>query len=158
MDIKEIGITSVVLIGGAVVGVSQYGLSDVLDGDLRHVNEVPMEERQAYMDSVTKKFIETYDGSVHGTDTFNFSSPLIYENNAQKARFTEVVKAEQELSKTQVKELRTFYSGTWMCDHEDSQIFTNKGWTYRTTFSNKDGKHMVTVNCKPKNNVGLRVG
>ena len=157
MDIKEIGITSVVLIGGAVVGVSQFGLSDVLKDDLLLVADVPMAERQAYMDSVTTEFTEFYDFAIHGTEDFNFSGPLIYQNDPKTARFTELVKADQELSKTQVKELYDYYSDGWFCDDEEMLMFTDKGWTYRTALKNKDGKHMVTVDCKPTN-VGLRVG
>jgi len=149
MDIKEIGVTSVVVIGGAVYGISEYGFSDVLSEDIRHVSEVPVAEREVYMDSVVEQFTEFYSGAIYGTDTFSFSTPLKYRNNPFEASFTQIGQSEQVVSPAQVKELKAYHADKWMCEEEDALIFTDKGWIYKTLLKNKDGQLMVSVVCKP---------
>ena len=158
MSLKEIGMGSVVVIGGAVYGISEYGLGDVLQDELKPVAEVPMAERAAYMQSVTLQFTEFYGGALYGTDEFTFAGDLKYELDPKRAAFIEVTQSLNELSKTQVKELKAYHADDWMCEEEDSLLFTDKGWTYTTKLKNVDGRTMVIVTCKPENKLGLRVG
>jgi len=158
VSLKEIGMGSVVVIGGAIYGISEYGLGDVLQEELKPVSEVPTAERAAYMESVTTQFTEFYEGALYGTDDFTFAGEYTYELDTQRPAFIEVVQSFNELSKQQVKELKAYHSDNWMCDLEDSLLFTDKGWTYTTKMKNVDGRTMVIVTCTPKNNLGLRVG
>ena len=158
MDIKEIGMGTVVVIGGAIYGISEYGLGDVLKDELKAVAEVPMAEREAYMQSVTTQFTEFFEGALYGTDDFTFAGDFKYEIDTHRPAFIEVVKSHNELSKTQVKELKAYHADKWMCETEDTLLFTDKGWTYTTKLKNVDGRTMVIVTCKPENKVGLRVG
>ena len=43
MDIKELGAGAVVLIGGVAYTVSQGGLADALDEDVKYISEVTYE-------------------------------------------------------------------------------------------------------------------
>jgi len=70
MGIKEIGTGTVVVIGGAIYGISEYGFGDVLQDELKTVAEVPIAEREAYMQTVADQFTEFYDGAVYGTENF----------------------------------------------------------------------------------------
>ena len=158
MDIKEIGIGSVVVIGGAIYGISEYGLGDVLQDELKPAADVPMAERAAYMQSVTTQFTEFYEGALYGTDEFTFAGDFNYELDPQRPAFIEVVQSLNELSKEQVKDLKAYHADDWMCDLEDSLLFTDKGWTYTTKLKNVDGRTMVIITCKPENKLGLRVG
>lgn len=158
MDIKEIGIGSVVVIGGAIYGISEYGLGDVLKDDLKPVAEVSMAEREAYMQSVTTQFTEFYEVALYGTDDFTFAGDFKYDLEPRKATFIEVVQSKNKLSKKQVKELKAYHADNWMCDTEDTLLFTDKGWTYSTKLKNVDGKTMVIVTCRPEQQIGLRVG
>jgi len=125
MDLKEIGIGGVVVIGGAIYGISEYGLSDVLTDEIKYVHEIPMEEREDDL-------------------------------NPKRTEFVEVVQSLHDVPKAEVKNLRKYYAGQWMCDFEDSTMFTDKGWSYTTKMKNKDGRIMVTVSCKPEQKLGLR--
>lgn len=156
MDIKEIGIGSVVVIGGAAYGISEYGLNDVLKEDLKYVAEVPVAEREAYMKSVTIQFTEFYNGAVYGTDSFNMAGDLTYELKPRKTAFVEVVQSHHEISPQNAAELKAYYSGTWYCEHEESLMFTDKGWTYTTKLKNLNGRTMVVISCKPPKATGLR--
>jgi len=158
VGIKEIGAGTVVVIGGAIYGISEYGLGDVLQEELKNVAEVPISERQAYMQTVADQFTEFYEGAVYGTENFDFATDLKYNINARRATFTQVSQSLNELTNDQVKELKTLHSDNWMCDTEDSLLFTDKGWTYKTKLKNLDGRLMVVVTCKPNKNSGLRVG
>ena len=158
MELKEIGAGCFVVIGGAIYGISEYGLGDVLQDDLKTVAEVPMEEREAYMESVTVQFTEYFQAALYGTDDFTFAGDFKYEIDTRRPEFIEVVQSFNELSKDQVKELKTYHSDKWMCDTYDTLMFTDKGWTYTTKLKNVDGRTMVTVKCKPTNGPGLRVG
>lgn len=151
MDIKEAGIATVVVIGGAVIGISEYGLGDVMSDDLRPAAEVPMDERQAYMTGVAAEFTEFFNGAVYGTDSFSFSGTLNFEVEPRTATFEEVVQAEQSLNAKQVKELKAYHADDWMCETEDTLLFTDKGWTYTTTLKNQDGRLMLSVECAPTN-------
>lgn len=156
MDIKEIGVGTVVVIGGAIYGVSEYGYGDILQEDIKIVQEVPLAEREAYMQSVTAQFTEFYEGALYGTDDFTFASDLKYEFDPKRAAFIQVSQSLNELSKTQAKELKAYHADQWICGTEDIVIFTEKGWTYTTKLKNVDGRTMVIVTCKPT--PGLRVG
>lgn len=158
MDIKEIGIGTVVVIGGAIYGISEYDLGDVLKDDLRPVAEIPMAERAAYMESVTTQFTEFYEGALYGTDDFTFAGEFKYELDPQRAAFIEVVQSYNEIPKKEVSELKAYHADDWMCDLEDSLLFTDKGWTYTTKLKNLDGRMIVIITCKPENKLGLRVG
>ncbi len=158
MDMKEIGVGCVVVIGGAVYSISEYGLGDVLQDELKTVAEVPMQEREAYMQSVTLQFTEHFAGALYGTDDFTFAGDFKYELDTRTPSFVEVVQSFNELSKQQVKELKAYHSDNWMCDTDDTLLFTEKGWTYTTKLKNVDGRTMVVVTCKPTSKPGLRVG
>jgi len=156
MDIKELGITGFVVIGGAVYGISEYGLGDVLQDDLKYVSEVPYADREAYMQSVSVQFTEFYGGAIFGTDDFSLVGEMTYELDPKKTTFIEVIASEDKVSKEQVKELKSFYGDKWLCDTEDALLFTHKGWTYTTKLKNVDGRTMVNVTCRPSNASGLR--
>lgn len=158
MDIKEIGVGTVVVLGGAIYGVSEYGLGDVLQDELKAVAEVPMAEREAYMQSVAVQFTEFYDGAIYGTDTFNFAGEFKYDLDPRRAAFTEVAQSTHELTKAHIKELKAYHADKHLCETEDSLLFTDKGWTYTTKLKNINGRTMVIVSCKPKPKHGLRVG
>ena len=157
MSIKELGMGSVVVIGGAIYGISEYGLGDVLQEELKPVAEVPMAEREAYMQSVTTQFTEFYEGALYGTDDFTFAGDFKYEFDPKRAAFIEVTQSLNEISRQQVSELKAYHKDNWMCDTEDTLLFTDKGWTYTTKLKNVDGRTMVIVTCKPTH-TGLRVG
>ncbi len=159
MDIREVVLGGVVVIGGTVYGVSEYGLGDVLKDELKTVAEVPMAERGAYMESVAVQFTEFYEGAIQGTENFVFAGDLTYELEVNRAAFIEVVQSNTEITKAQVKDLKAYNADKWMCDTEDTLLFTDKGWTYTTKLKNLDGRTMVIVTCNPTNdNIGLRVG
>ncbi|WP_427450136.1 hypothetical protein [Litorimonas sp. WD9-15] len=153
MDLKEAGICGVVVIGGAIYGISEYGLSDVLTDDLKSVYDVPMTERHAYMTSVVDQFTEFYSGAIYGTDTYDFVGQLEYEIEPARATFVEVVESDIKIPLEEVKNIREYNTADWMCDHEDSRLFTDKGWTYVTELRNKGGLLMVTVTCSPPPNL-----
>ena len=156
MDIKELGITGFIVVGGAIYGISEYGLGDVLQNDLKHVSEVPYAEREAYMKSVTVQFTEFYGGAVFGTDEFATVGSLSYELAPKRTTFIQVVDAQEKVTKAQEKDLKSFYSNKWVCETEDVLLFTDKGWTYTTKLKNTDGRTMVVVTCKPTNSSNLR--
>ena len=148
MDLKELGIGGFVVIGGAIYGISEYGLGDVLTEDIKYVSDVPMDVREAYMVDVTTQFTEFFGGAIYGTDTFDFVGDLVFETDAKRAMFTEVVQSDIVVPKNEVKNLKALHADNWMCDTEDTRMFTDKGWTYVTELKNNDGKLMVKVTCR----------
>ena len=156
MGLKEIGVGGFVVVGGAIYGLSEFGLSDVLTDDLKYVHEIPVEEREAYMTSVVTQFTEFYEGATYSTDDFDFVGDLQYDLNPKRSEFIEVVQSMHDVPQAEVKNLREYYAGQWMCDFEDSLIFTDKGWSYTTKMKNKNGQVMVTVTCQPEKAFGLR--
>ena len=163
MDIKELGICGFVVIGGAIYGVSEYGLGDILEQDLKTVAEVPMDERATYMQSVTVQFTEFFSGALYGTDNFTFATDLKYEFDPRRAAFIQVSQSHTKITKDEVADLKRYNKDKWMCETDNILLFTDKGWTYTTKLKNMDGRTMVTITCKAtsksnSNNVGLRVG
>ena len=159
MDIKEIGIAGFVVIGGAVYGISEYGYSDVLKEDLKAVSEVSIDERETYMESVAVQFTEFYEGALYGTDNFTFAGDLNYELDPDRPAFIEVTTSHTQITPEEVKDLKSYNADKWMCQTEDTLLFTDKGWTYTTKLKNLDGRTMVIITCNPdQNDEGLRVG
>ena len=75
MDIKEIGACGVFVVGGAVYGISQFGLNDVLSEDLKHITEVTREDRPDYMDSIVVEFKNNLSSYGVETESYTFVGP-----------------------------------------------------------------------------------
>ena len=148
MELKEVGLAGVFVVGGAVA-FGSVGLNDVLSEDLRHVAEVPSAERAAYMEDVVAEFAEAFDSFGVETDTYVVGGWSEFSAEPASATFVEVVRAEHEVPPEAWRELRAYWAETAFCEDAEATMFTDQGWSYSFSFRNANGRVMVSSECRP---------
>jgi|GEM_PF-2079907 len=147
MDIKEIGAGAAVIIGGVVYGVSSGGLGEALSSEVRHVREVPYEERAAYMDEITTEFAENFEYYIVQTETFDYVGHSKFTSNPAKAMFAETVRSEERVPRDEIKKIKAQFE-VGFCEQDEMTMFTKKGWSYDFKVMDGEGRRIFTVLCQ----------
>ena len=148
------GVCGVVVIGGAVYGVSQAGLGDALSEDIRPYHEVSNAERATYMQSIVGEFTEAFDTYIIQTETYDYVGHSTFSTQPDSGLFDEVVSPEKAVPKKELAEIKKRMNPDDFCAQEEMMLFTTKGWQYRFKLKNKDGRTIATVICHPSQNAG----
>ena len=154
MDLKEMGVCGVVVIGGAVYGISQVGLGDALSEDLRAYHEVPAEERAAYMQSVVAEFSDTFETYSVQTQTYEYTGYSTFSAQPIRGLFDEVVSREGSIPKKELPAIKEQLTQHSFCSQDEMMMFTNKGWNYRFKLKDGSGRTVTTIICQPSQNTG----
>ncbi|NNC36237.1 MAG: hypothetical protein HKO02_02175 [Hyphomonadaceae bacterium] len=149
MDIKEIGACGVVVIGGAVYGISQYGLNDVLSEEIRHISEVSVQDRPAYMERIVGEFAEAFETYYIETETYAYVGISKFTTAPGSGTFVETVTQDEPVPKKEIKGLKASMNEMDFCNQEEMTMFTNGGWTYSFTMQDSKGSRVFAVDCKP---------
>ena len=149
MDIKEWGATGVLVVGGAVYGISQYGLNDVMSEDLRHISEVSAQERPAYMDGVVAEFREAFDSYAVETETYIFVGMSEFSTAPVDGGFIEVVTQEEPVPYEEIKGIAAQMEVNGFCAQDEMTMFTSKGWTYRFSMKDSKNRQVYAIVCEP---------
>ena len=149
MEIKEIGGVAVVVVGGAVFGISQMGLNDVLSEDLRPLAEVSMQERPAYMSGIVNEFSEVFDTYFIETESYTYVGQSKFTTAPSSGTFMEVVRQNEAVPKKEMKKLTNFMKESNFCEQDEMTMFTDKGWTYRFRMVDGKGNQVYAVICRP---------
>lgn len=148
MDLKQIGTGAVVVIGGVAYGVSGGGLKDALTSEVRHVREVPYEDRAAYMSEITVDFAENFEVYFVQSDTYDYIGHSKFGSAPAKATFTEVVTSEESVPHAEIKKLRA-KAEPGFCEQDEMTMFTEKGWSYDFKIMDGAGRQIITILCQP---------
>ena len=154
MDLKEMGVCGVVVIGGAVYGISQVGLGDALSEDLRAYHEVPAEERAIYMQSVVAEFSDAFDTYMIETETYNYVGQSTFSSQPLRGLFDEVVSQKETIPKKDLPAIKERLTQHSFCSQDEMMMFTNKGWNYRFKLKDGSGRTVTTIICQPSQNTG----
>ena len=154
MDIKEIGTCAVIVIGGVAYTVSSGGLKDALSDDIRHVSEITYAERADYMNEIVDQFTNTFDVYIVQTENYDYVGHSEFSAAPKKATFLEVVTAEDSVPKSELANIRA-KAQTDFCAQEEMLMFTSKGWKYKFTLKDDQGRNILTNVCKPDANYGI---
>lgn len=149
MDIKEIGACGVFVVGGAVYGVSQFGLNDVLSEDLVHISEISRQERPAYMDKVVAEFDDAFEMYGVQTETYTFVGASHFSTAPSSGTFTEIVRQDTAVPRKEIKALRDVMAENDFCAQNEMTMFTENGWTYSFSMKDSKGQKIFAVNCAP---------
>ena len=149
MEIKEIGGIGVLIVGGAVYGISQYGLNDVLTEDLRHVSTVTMAERPAYMSEVTGQFAEAFETYAVESETYIYVGYSEFKTAPGSGTFVEVVRSEEALPLEEIPGITQAMEESDFCAQEEMTMFTDQGWAYRFTMVDATGRQIFDAHCRP---------
>lgn len=149
MDMKEIGACGVFVVGGAVYGISQFGLNDVLSEDLVHISEVSRQERPAYMDKVVAEFDTAFDTYGVQSESYTFVGVSHFSTAPSSGTFTEVVRQDEVVPRKEIKGLRDIMAENDFCAQDEMTMFTNNGWTYSFSMTDSKGQKIFAVNCAP---------
>lgn len=154
MDLKEIGICGVVVVGGTVYGISQGGLGDALSEDLRAYHEVSQAERPEYMQSVVDEFDETFDTYIIETENFTYVGHSVFSAKPAQGVFDEVVSHEEKIPRDALKDIKAQMKPDAFCAQDEMVMFTDKGWNYRFKLKDDRGRIIATVICNAQKNSG----
>lgn len=147
MDIKEIGAGAVVVIGGVAYTFSQGGLADALSEDVRHISEVSYEERPAYMGGIVDSFTESFPNYIIQSESYDFVGNSKFSASPQQGLFVEVVTSQEAADNTQLRATKAQITETNFCDQEEMTMLTDKGWSYKFSLENADGRGFYSVTC-----------
>lgn len=149
MDVKEMGACGVIVVGGAVFGISQMGLNDVLSEDLKHISEVTRQERPAYMDTIVAEFTEAFDIYQVQTDNYSFVGYSKFSTAPSSGTFIEVVRQDSPVPKSADKGIKAFMAEQNFCRQDEMTMFADNGWTYKFSMRDSKGRKIFTIDCKP---------
>jgi len=149
MDIKEAGAVGVFVVGGAVYGISQYGLNDVLSEEMRPIAEVSLQERPAYMEQVTAEFKEAFDSYGLETETYTYVGLSAFSTSPSTGTFVEVVTQDSPVPPKEIKGLKEVMDASMFCDQDEMTMFTDKGWGYSFTMQDSNKRTVYAIECKP---------
>ena len=152
MDIKEIGATGVVVIGGAVYGLTQLGLNDVLSEDMKHISEVSLADRPEYMESITTEFAENFGAYSVDTGTYVYAGLSEFSSKPNKGQFVELVVQDTPVPKKEMKKMKQKLEHNAFCAQAEMTMFTDKGWNYKFTLKDSTGLKIADIHCKAKGN------
>lgn len=149
MDVKEIGGIGVVVVGGALFGFSQLGLNDALSEELRHISDVPLLERPAYMSEIASEFTEAFDTYSIQTETYYYEGVSTFKTSPNEELFIEVVTQDKPVPSKEIKALRDYMVAYNFCAQEEMTMFTAKGWSYKFTVEDSKGRKIFNTHCEP---------
>ena len=152
MDIKEIAVGSVIMIGGVAFTVSEYGLSDVLSSDLKHYTEVSQTERPQYMKSVNAEFSSNFGGYAVQIEDYLYAGLVEFKSDPQHGTFIAIVTSDKKVPKKEILNFRKLVTEESVCGEEDIKMFTKKGWNYEFTAKDSTGFKIADIHCKAKGN------
>lgn len=151
MEMKEMGIGSVVVVGGMVFGFSQYGLNSVLSEDLKHITEVSQAEMPAYMETVTGEFQSNFSTYEIPLETYSYEGLSKFTYSVDDGTFIENVTSEEAVPKEGLKDLKKFLGDAnfkeAFCLQDEMAMFTSKGWNYRFMVEDSNGRNISTIRC-----------
>jgi len=154
MDIKEIGICGVVVVGGAIYGISQVGLGEALSEELRAYHEVPAAERAEYMQTVVNEFSGHFDTYFIQTPTYVYMGHSTFSSQPLRGLFDEVVSQEETVPRGELPAIKAQLSQGVFCAQDEMTMFTDKGWQYRFKLKDGNGRLIATVICNPSQSTG----
>ena len=149
MDIKEIGAGAVVLIGGVAYTVSEGGLADALNEDVKHITEVSLAERPAYMNGIVNEFSENFSNYIVQTEGYDFVGQSTFSSSPNRGQFVEVVEAQETTDKANLQAVTQRMKDTDFCAQAEMTIFTEKGWSYEFTMKDAQGRKFYAITCSP---------
>ena len=149
MNLKELGIGGVIVVGGAAYGISQYGLNDVLSEEIRPYSTVSEQERPAYMASVVSEFTEAFSTYAVETPTYVYVGYSKFTTSPSNGTFVEVVSQEDRVPENEIKGIRAEMDASSFCQQAEMTMFTDNGWRYRFTLQDSSGRNIYKVTCKP---------
>lgn len=147
MDIKEIGAGAVVVIGGVAYTFSQGGLADALSEDVKHISDIAYEERSVYMDGIVNSFSENFSNYIIQSETFDFVGYSKFSASPQQGIFIEVVNSEEKADNNQLRATKSKIEESDFCEQAEMILLTDKGWSYKFTLENADGRAFYSVTC-----------
>ena len=148
MDIKELGIGAVVIIGGVAYTVGG-GLGDALDEDVKYISEVSYDNRSVYMGEIVDKFSDTFSGFIIQTETYDYVGNAMFSYTANSGTFELVVSSEETVSRKDKKDLKTELKSVDICSQADFELFTDKGWKYSFEMNDNQGGLIYNITCRP---------
>ena len=149
MELKEIGGVTVLVIGGAVYGISQYGLNDVLSEELRHISTVSATERPAYMLDVVEEFSEAFQIYSVETETYLYVGYSDFKTSPATGTFVEFIRSEEPVPQAEIKGIQTAMDKDSFCEQAEMKMFTDQGWAYRFSMADSTGRQIFTAHCRP---------
>ena len=150
MDIKELGVCGVVVIGGTVFGVSKMGLGAALSEDLKAYHEVASEDRADYMGSIVVEFRDSFDTYIVQTESYDYVGTSTFSFDPELGLFVEVVKQDDTVPSSALPEIRKRLTKEAFCAQDEMTMFTENGWNYSFTLKHKKTRNITTVICQPK--------
>ena len=148
MEIKEWGVGAL-FVGGAAYGIAQYGLNDVLSEDLKHITEVTLEQRPAYMDQVVAEFTEAFATYGVQTETYMYEGFSNFTTSPRDGAFVEVVRQDSPVPQKEISGIRAVLEEADFCQQDEMTMFTENGWTYRFFMEDSQGRRVYSVVCLP---------
>lgn len=156
MDIKEIGVGGVFLIGGVAYGFSQYGLNSVLTEDLKYMSEVSQAERPAYMETIITEFQNNFETYAIEMEAYLYVGSSKFTASPQQGAFIENVTSQSPVPKNEMANLRKLLKEPIYKDHfcgqEEMTMFTDKGWNYRFIVKDSNGREISRIHCNSNTN------
>jgi len=152
MDIKELGAGGFIIIGGAVFGLTQMGLNDVLSEDLKHISEISQAERPDYMDTITAEFAENFGAYSVDTGTYVYAGLSRFSSEPSRGRFVELVTQDTAVPKNEIKKLHAQLEAKTFCEQDEMTMFTNQGWSYKFTLKDSTGRKIADIHCEANTN------
>ena len=150
MEIQEWLVGGAFVVGGVVYGASQVSLGDVLSDDLRHISEVSLEERPAYMDSVVKEFQANFsEYAIPVSEDTAYIGLSTFSASAKYGEFKEVVNQQEKVPSKHVKLIATTLDQASFCEQAEMTMFTDQGWSYEFSIRNSNGSHIHSITCTP---------
>ena len=149
MDIKELGAGAVVLIGGVAYTVSQGGLADALDEDVKYISEVTYEDRPAYMAGIVDQFTENFSNYIVQTENYDFVGLSKFSASYGQGQFVEVVQPEEITDKANIDAVKANFEATDFCAQDEMTMLTDKGWSYKFTVKDAHGRRFYSITCTP---------
>ena len=151
MDIREIGIGSVVVVGGMAFGFSQYGLDSVLSEDLKHITEVSQAERPAYMETVTTEFQNKFEDYHIQLEAYSYEGLSTFTSSPDHGTFVETISSVAPVPKEEIKNLQKLLNEPVFreafCQQSEMVMFTDKGWNYKFMVQDSNGRPISNIRC-----------
>lgn len=151
MSVKELCTGAVIVIGGVAYTVSEGGLADALSEDIKHIAEMTFEERPAYMAGIVDDFNETFSHFIVQTDNYDYLGLAKFKALAGQGLFEGVAQTEETTDQANIDAVRTQMEAGDFCEQDQMLMFTEKGWSYRFTMKDAQGRRFYTVTCSPDN-------
>jgi len=151
MDIKELGISGIIVIGGVTYGISQYGLEGALSEELSHISEVSRDDRPAYMDKIVGEFSEAFSSYIvaNEDESYYYVGDSRFSTAPANGVFIEVVTPKEAVPRKEIKAIKSKMETGNFCAQDEMTMFTDNGWTYKFTMRDANGSKLFHIDCKP---------